>query len=790
MLPRDFLIQMAHKHELSQPQEAVFLLRFADGQSYQEIAAQLNTSPAACLKRMGEVYNKFKVSGGHRGKENRLRIALLNQLQPIPEHDSSSLSGIAKLPLETQTSSSEHSPSLTGMRAEPNPKLTSPASFILNNLPNRDYTAFIGRHQEMARLMDLLSPDHAAHLITIDGIGGVGKTTLALEAAYRCLRASTQSDPSVPHFDAIIFTSAKPNHLTAFGLLPRLRQERTLRDIFRAIAQTLQRTEINHVPPGEQFELIQECLSAQRTLLIVDNLETIEDKQTVLSFLYDLPPIVKVILTTREQALFVPIRLESLIESDGLRLIHHEAREKKITLKEGDAQILYKCTSGIPAAIIYTIGQLVAGYWLPDVIAKVNDAKGDIARFCFEGAVQPLRGQPAHLILMALALFPKPVLREAIAHIALPVPDPMATADGLARLQQLSLVQQYQSRYNLLPLTCEYALAELSSHPTLNQDIRQRWVNWYLSFLDAYGETDWKEWHLEYGHLVAEWENLQAALEWCITKDRYEDMRSLWQRMKGYAHVRGYWDDRLDWTEWLIQAAEGRGDWPTAVEAMADRGWTLTLMGQPQSLQEASTVLQRAWELKNNQNPLCQLDIATSLVVLCIRQQQFPQAQRWLAEEKWLLEQVTLSEREQQRQHIHIGYYEAEICFRLKDYAQAKTLYQQVLAQAQVAGWQRAVVAIQNWLAEIALQQGDLEAAQQLLKQGLPVAERHQDKRSIAFHKRSLAWLEKRRGNLTQAKQWATEALEGFESLRMIPEAQETSDLLVAIQTTSAASQR
>ncbi|MEO0934171.1 MAG: hypothetical protein AAFY21_10590, partial [Cyanobacteria bacterium J06641_2] len=39
---------------------------------------------------------------------------------------------------------------------------------------------------------------------------------------------------------------------------------------------------------------------------------SIEDKEDVLPFLYDLPPTVKVIITTREQTLFVPIRLDSL----------------------------------------------------------------------------------------------------------------------------------------------------------------------------------------------------------------------------------------------------------------------------------------------------------------------------------------------------------------------------------------------------------------------------------------------------------------------------------------------
>lgn len=822
MLPREFLAQIAHDHELSKEQEDVFLLRYGEGKSYQEIATQLKTSPDACLKRMGQVYNKFNVSGSSRGKENRLRIFLLNQLQRVGE----------ALPEATLSASSDEEP-------QPDPKRDSEviggqttlgrtcSTRIYENLPNRESTAFIGRQRELARLLELLSFNHSAHLISVDGIGGVGKTTLVLEAAYRCLQASKGelnrqgargevcqqtriqkdignvigersaspliisasspspqplvprlSDSNVPTFEAIIFTSAKQEYLTAFGLLPRLKREQTLRDIFRAIAHTLERSEITYMAASEQLDLIRNSLANQRTLLIVDNLETIEDKQDVLSFVYDLPPTVKVVLTTREQALFVPIRLESLPQPDGLCLIAHEAQEKGVTLSPEEAKALYQTTSGVPAAIVYTVGQLAAGYILEDVLAKVTNATGDVARFCFESTVQRLRGQPSHRLLMTLALFPKPVLRETIAQIALSVPDPIITADGLAQLQQLSLVRQQQGRYSLLPLTREYALAELASEPKIEQEVRSRWVNWYLSFSEEYGATDWKEWHLEYSHLEWEWENLQAVLEWCAAKDKYVDVLALWRQIKGYAYVRGYWDDRLDWTDWLIQAAEQRSDWSTAAEVMYDRGWTLTLMGQPKCLEEASTLLQRAWELRDYQSLTFQLELTNSRVVLSIRQEQFDQAHHWLETEQNLLEQSGLEEQQRQRQWIHILYYKAKIYFKAGDYVQAKMIYQQALEQAQSIGWQRATNAIQNWLADVALEQGNLEEAQHLLERGLLVAERNKDKRSLAFHKRSFAILEQLQGNLEQAQRWAQEAAEGFESLRMIPEAREMRSLL------------
>ena len=306
MFPSDFLTEMAHEHELSQEQEEVFLLRMGNGRSYDEIASELGTSADACLKRMGQVYKKFNVSGSSRGKENRLRIFLSNQweqLKPNKQNQDNS----EELLLNTQP-----------IKINTINPLESQKSTIIQNLPAREYTTFVGRSCEIERLMELLNYQHSAHLISVDGIGGVGKTTLVVEAAYRCLLANSNKYlASLPKFEAIIFTSAKQNHLTSIGFLPRLVYQRTLRDICREIARVFEFSEIHNLSLEEQIGVIRHKLSQIKTLLIVDNLETIEDKQEVLSFLYDLPPTVKVIITTREQTLLVPIRLNSLPKEHG-----------------------------------------------------------------------------------------------------------------------------------------------------------------------------------------------------------------------------------------------------------------------------------------------------------------------------------------------------------------------------------------------------------------------------------------------------------------------------------------
>ena len=656
---------------------------------------------------------------------------------------------------------------------------------LRHNLPAASCTSFIGREEEITRLLKFLSPKHGARLISVDGIGGVGKTTLVLEAAYRCLYASDNSEAflNVPTFDAIIFTSAKQYYLAPFGLLPSLAPRRTLHDIFRQIARMLDELDITGVSFEEQLDLIKDALSRQSTLLIVDNLETVENQQDVLAFLYELPPTVKAVITTREQILFVPVRLTSMPEEDGLCLIQHEAQEKGVSLNHKDSQALYKVTGGVPVAISYAVGQLANGYPIKEVLQGVSQSTGDVARFCFDSSVKPLKGQSAHKLLMALALFPMPALQDALVQIAVPEANNTTNSD-LARLRELSLVRQENNRYSMLPLTREYALAELNAHPDFESEARERWIGWYLDFSQSYAGQDAKEWQ-QFDGLESEWQNLQAVIEWCMVEGRYAQMLKLWQNIEAYTHIMGrresrlrYWDDRLTWTAWLIQAAEQRGDWTVAAKVIVDRAWTLTSMGKQKQLEEADELFTRAWELGHHQEPLFMLSLARNIAVLCIQRQEFDRAQTWLTQTMELLEQTQLEEQQRQRQLVQIRYYQGEILFKNGEYEQAQILFQEVLELAQAIDWRRAIFCTHNWLAEIAIKQGRLDEAERLLIEGLRVAEANGDKSRTAFCQRSLSNWAKAQGNLVEACNWAIAALENFERLGMLPEAEETQILL------------
>ncbi len=658
------------------------------------------------------------------------------------------------------------------------------------NLIPKNYTKFIGREEEINKLMKFISPEYGLNIITVDGIGGVGKTSLVLEVAYRCLEASKKEnekkETNIPTFDAIIFTSAKQDVLTAGGILPRHQAQRTLHDIFQEISRTLDRPDITRATPEEQPERVRNNLARQKTLLIVDNLETIEDKQGVLAFLYELPANVKVVITTRERQSITPIRLTELPEPQGLQLIKQKASEMNITLTKEQEKDLYRVTGGIPAAIIYAIGQISTGYSVQTVLDRTKSATGDVARFCFQGSIKPIRRKPSHHILMAIAIFPKSPVRDALASVAGYACDPITVEEGLVRLQRLSLVTQAEGRYGLLPLTREYALAELAANPDFEKKVQERRVKWYSQLVEKYGGDAFKpDWYIEYDRLEEEWENIQSVLNWCTEQELYDDFKELWSKLRHYTYLYGYWNDRIIWINWLIQAAERRGDLSTLMEQLSEKSRALHRMGQ---LEEAISLYHEALKFRDySEDDRGLLALYRVIVDINILQNESKKALELLNEAESIMDKIHLGdksikpeEREKikDRERILILTRRAKIYYKAGNYSQAEKYFNSAIERANALNWQRSVILDQLRLAEVKTAKGEFNEAEHLLEIGFSIIKRNKDKRGIALYKCAFARLEKARDNEGDMRRWAREAFDDFERLGAILEADEMRCLL------------
>jgi non-specific serine/threonine protein kinase len=140
-------------------------------------------------------------------------------------------------------------------------------------------TRTIGREDDRARVVELLGMEDV-HLVTLTGVGGVGKTRLALEVA----RALEPDLPDGAWFVSLAATAA-PEHVAS------------------AIAAGLGATPLQ----GERPELaVERFLRSRRGLLVLDNLEHLLPATPLVTSLLTTCPGLKVLATSRE-----PLRLQA-----------------------------------------------------------------------------------------------------------------------------------------------------------------------------------------------------------------------------------------------------------------------------------------------------------------------------------------------------------------------------------------------------------------------------------------------------------------------------------------------
>ena len=684
---------------------------------------------------------------------------------------------------QIQTPAATSSPTPT---PSPNPTVYGPPpSRPHHNLPAPEASRFIGYDRQLIQLLKLLSDSHPAHRLGIQGIGGIGKTTLVLEAAYRCLL--------LEQFEAIVFTSAQRQRLVGDRLLRRVKRDRHLADILHTIARVLQYPHILAADFEVQVERIQDLLSHRRVLLIVDHLKAFEEQEELCSFLYELPSTVKAIITTREHRAFdVNITLESLYPTDANALITHHIQEKGLSLNPNEHQQLSDKTSGIPGAILYQIARLAAGYPLKTPVT-INQSDR-LTHYYFESAIMPLRGTEVHRLLMAAALFPQPMLAKALYQVA-----SVNNSEGIAKLQRLFLLQQTPGeRYQMLPLTQDYALRELQQNPEFEETARQRWLAWYQQVLETDRSQEAHQ-SLTRSELETEWQTIVAVVDWCMGCDRYQEVIEFWRCLNTYHNYQFQIRDRLtdlisslDWETWLIEQAQIHQDWPVLVEVMWQKSWKILQKGNPKQLNNADKLLQKAWHLRDYGNSKIRLNLIISIANLKIKKQAFAEALQWLDRGESIIQNelnanynstyLNYDSSEISRYQAQLLSSKGKIHYKIENYPAAKQCFEKVLQLAQTLDLEETEFFSQNWLIHVAIKEQDYEQAESLVSEALEAAQKREDTYRIALYLRAFAEVELARDNRSQATDLVNQALQQFQILKMQVELQETQVFLDLIK--------
>ena len=438
---------------------------------------------------------------------------------------------------------------------------------IKHNLPNPYHNVFFGREKEIDQLRQLLLPYPLSryHIISIEGIGGVGKTSLALELTSSILANSHNYTPD-EQFDVIVWVSAKKSWLTPDGIRERHQMFKTLDDIFAAIAITTDNLLAwQNKSCKEQITIIRKILSEKRCLLVIDNWESSEEPNLIEDFLRELPSPSKCIITTRIHLdIAFPIRLKGLSKQDAAKLIENESFHKNVMISNENSEYLYKLTGGVPLAIVWSISRMSIGYGLDILTESINNASSDIALYCFEKLINAIVNTNSYSLLLALAVFPGGASQEGVGIVAGLENDDFSRDNGLAVLERLDLIERVkntvgiQSRFVMLTLTRRYALARLLHNQTLFKTYETRWIN-YMQEIAVQCSSDIQVW-TNRDMAFEEIDNLISATESTFANKQYVQYLAVIRPVLLYWDATGFWEYLLQYGEQAIAIAHNVGD--------------------------------------------------------------------------------------------------------------------------------------------------------------------------------------------------------------------------------------
>ena len=414
-----------------------------------------------------------------------------------------------------------------------------------NNLPRLQ--PFFGRAGELKQIADALDPESRTWGTLIDGPGGMGKTSLAVRAAYDCPPGQ---------FDRIIFLSVKDRELDDEGerkltgfILPGFLE------MLNELARELGQSDIAKAPEDQRIRLIYDALRSNKVLLILDNLESLtkDDRDQLLTFVRRLPDGCKAILTSRRRigSGSESLILEKLDEAAALETLAELARHNRLLAKTNEAErlTLWRQTGGNPLLLRWVAGQLGRGSCrtFTDALHFLRSCppENDPLEFVFGDLANEFTDDETQ-VLVALTYFTLPAKVEHIVTLA-----DLNTAlvePALRSLANRSLVvpDQEETAFALVPMVAEFLRRK---RPDVVAETGDRLAQRAYALIVENGYQQ----HDRFPILDAAWPIVAAALSLLIAGPSSR-LQAACGGLNDFLDFTGRWDEHLS----LNQQAEAK----------------------------------------------------------------------------------------------------------------------------------------------------------------------------------------------------------------------------------------
>lgn len=433
---------------------------------------------------------------------------------------------------------------------------------VHNNLPGMQ-TELVGRQRELAELSNLLDSDHM-RLLTLIGMGGMGKTRLAIALAQANV--------------------AKYRHGAVFIALGALTSTSSL--------TTLMLNALDLHTEGDPLQYLIRYIRDKQLLLVLDNAEhLLNDVSELALALLQACPHLQILVTSREPLL---VRGEHLYHVSAL---DSEPTSDKQTEQPASVTMFVQCAQRMQANLqlddetleqIHTICRLVQGvplaielaaawtahYSYAEIVHAISESV-DFLSFEWRGA--PKRQQSMRAVFLWSWNLLSSAEQEALRTVALfqgGFTQEAALAVGsitpmmLIRLSQTSLLSFTEhtngKRYAMHELLRQYALEQFESDEQRIQ-AEARHCRYYLAYLASREQRLMdNEPRAAAAEIWAEMDNIRQAWKWASQHAYAAEIEQCVDALYQFYMVSGLVADRLPMFALACEAFAGQAAQPTA----------------------------------------------------------------------------------------------------------------------------------------------------------------------------------------------------------------------------------
>lgn len=344
-----------------------------------------------------------------------------------------------------------------------------------------EYREFVYRKKYCEEILNGLT-DKRTSIVSVTGIGGIGKTALATWAVLESYNKGL--------FEFIVSVTAKDRELTPHGINAIFPTITTFETVLTSILDTFNLQEYKKLSIDKQESEVINLLENSGGLLYIDNLETIEDAR-IINFLDHLPYGVKAITTSRRTRVrfsVYPIVIEKMQKDEVFNYLKKLSNENGLLylsqVSHQQSDIIGENVDKIPLAIKWcarrssTIQELIT---LTHEIKDSGRSSEELLEFSYRRIFDKMTLSEKS-VLYTLACFDRGVETSLILFVCNKHDDIEFAIETLAN--DSLIVKNFNERnklyeYYLMPLTRNFILSQLKDSQSNERQIRLRIAMYY-----------------------------------------------------------------------------------------------------------------------------------------------------------------------------------------------------------------------------------------------------------------------------------------------------------------------